>query len=90
MNVRVSALRPLGENLNMENVDSDHYIDFGAVGVYIAGLQVMTAMLVASLTCVLASWVLPTSFVRLPPSGCCRQRGVPSCAGRMPEASRYD
>ena len=63
MNVRVSALRPLGENLNMENIDSDHYIDFGAVGVYIAGLQVMTAMLVASLTCVLASWVLPASFV---------------------------
>ena len=58
MSVRVSALRPAARHLTEEADGDDRDIDFGSVGLYLVGLQVVAAMAVCAAASVLCCWLL--------------------------------
>lgn len=63
MSLRVQALRPIGRELAKESDEDDREIDFGSVGLYIVGLQVVATLLVCALASVLCCWLLPPRAV---------------------------
>lgn len=63
MSLRVQALRPIGKELAKENDEDDRDIDFGSVGLYLVGLQVVATLLICALISVLCCWLLPPRAV---------------------------
>lgn len=63
MSLRVQALRPIGRELAKESDEDDRDIDFGSVGLYLVGLQVVATLLTCALISVLCCWLLPPRAV---------------------------
>lgn len=61
--MRIDTLRTFSEQLHDEAMEDEKQIDFGSVGLYLAGLQVVFAIVSCSGASVLCCWLLPPAAI---------------------------
>ena len=61
--MRLETLRTFSEQLHDEAMEDEKAIDFGSVGLYLAGLQVVFAIVCCSCASVLCCWLLPPAAI---------------------------
>lgn len=61
--MRIETLRTFSNQLHEEAMEDEKAIDFGSVGLYLAGLQVCFAIVCCSSASVLCCWLLPPAAI---------------------------
>lgn len=61
--MRLETLRTFSEQLHDEAMEDEKAIDFGSVGLYLAGLQVVFAIVCCSCASVLCCWLMPPAAI---------------------------
>ncbi|MGZ0213745.1 MAG: hypothetical protein ACKVI4_14835 [Actinomycetales bacterium] len=61
--MRLETLRTFSEQLHDEAMEDEKAIDFGSVGLYLAGLQVCFALVCCSCASVLCCWLMPPAAI---------------------------
>ena len=61
--MRLETLRTFSDQLHEEAMEDEKAIDFGSVGLYLAGLQVCFALVCCSCASVLCCWLMPPAAI---------------------------
>jgi uncharacterized membrane protein len=61
--MRIDTLRTFSEQLHGEAMEDEKAIDFGSVGLYLAGLQIVFAIVCCSCASVLCCWLMPPTAI---------------------------
>lgn len=61
--MRIDTLRTFSEQMHYEAMEDEKAIDFGSVGLYLAGLQIVFAIVTCSCASVLCCWLMPPSAI---------------------------
>lgn len=61
--MRIEALRPFSDQLSADVMDDEKTIDFGSVGLYLGGLQVVFSIVCCGSISVLSCWLLPPEAI---------------------------